>query len=161
MKTRDTDFSLPSTDYKVPSDINVALLHTIIAVTALRDVMIKENEALEHSSTRSFMALQDEKVDAARRYEMLVSAIMARPDDIKKADMKLKEQLERLQGSFGEVATKNRASIERMRNATKLLGDRIMQGAREETERQNQFAYGASGKMQKGTKALIGIDERA
>lgn len=161
MKTKDPDFSAPSTDYKVPSEINVALLHTIIAVTALRDVMIKENEALEHSSTRTFMELQEEKVDTARRYELLVTSLMNRPAEIKTADARLKEQLERLQASFGEVATKNRAHIERMRNATKLLGDRIMKGAREEAERQSQFAYGASGTMQKGTKTLIGVDERA
>ncbi len=161
MKMRDPEFSSPSSDYKVPTDINVALLHTIIAVTALRDVMLKENDALAISSTRLFMDLQEEKVDAARRYELLVSALMSRPADIKDADAKLKEQLQRLQTSFGDVATKNRESIDRMRNATKLLGERIMKSARVEVERQNQFAYGSSGKMQKGTKALIGVDERA
>lgn len=161
MLKKDSDFYRPSADYKVPADINVALLHTIIAVTALRDVMIKENEALELSSTPAFMDLQEEKVDAARRYELLVSSLMDRAADIKLADEKLKEQLQRLQTSFGEVATANRNHIERMRNATQLLGDRIMKSARVEAERQNQFAYGSSGKMQKGTKTLIGVDERA
>lgn len=161
MKMRDPEFSSPSTDYKVPSDINVALLHTIIAVTALRDVMIKENEALSLSSTMAFMALQDEKVDAARRYEKLVMALMDRAPEVKSADEKLKEQLQRLQDSFGEVAAENRTHIERMKNATKMLGERIMKGAREQAEKQSQFAYGASGKMQKGGKTLMGLDERA
>ncbi len=161
MKTNDLPAPAASPDYKVPADINVALLHTIIAVTALRDVMLKENDALAACSTRSFMDLQEEKIDAGRRYETLVNALMARPDDIKGADAKLKDQLQRLQESFGETAKINRERIERMRNATRLLGERIMKGAQAEIERQNQFAYGATGKMQKGTKALIGLDERA
>lgn len=161
MKSKDNNFSASAADYKVPADINVALLHTVIAVTALRDVMSKENEALERSSTRGFMDLQDEKVETARRYETLVSALMDRAIDLKGADEKLKDQLQRLQVSFGDVAAKNRENIERMRNATQLLSERIMKGAREEVERQNQFAYGSSGKMQRGTKALMGLDERA
>lgn len=161
MMNKDAQFDMPASNYKVPAEINVAILHTIIAVTALRDVMIKENEALERSSTRTFMQLQDEKVDAARRYETLVSALMSRASELKAADEKLKDQLQRLQVSFGEVAAKNKENIERMRNATQLLSERIMKSARDEAERMNQFAYGASGRMQRGTKALIGLDERA
>jgi len=147
--------------YAVPDDINVALLHTIIAVTALRDVMLKENDALAQSSSRAFMALQDEKVEVARRYEILVNALMDRPDEIKSADRKLKEQLQRLQTSFGDVAKTNRDSLDRMRNATRLLSERIMKSARKDIEKQTQFAYGANGAMQKGSKTLIGVDERA
>jgi hypothetical protein len=161
MKNNDINFDLSNQSYKVPADINVAILHTVIAVTALRDVMIKENEALERSSTRAFMDLQEEKVDAARRYELLVTTLMDRAAELKTADEKMKDQLQRLQGSFGDVAAKNKENIERMRNATQLLGDRIMKSARDEAERMNQFAYGASGKMQRGTKALMGLDERA
>lgn len=161
MLSKNSDQAITGANYKVPKEINVAILHTIIAVTALRDVMIKENETLEHSSTRGFMELQDEKVDAARRYELLVNALMSRAEDVKTADQRLKEQLQRLQTSFGEVAKANRDGIERMRNATKMLADRIMRNARVEVEKQTQFAYGASGKMQKGNKALIALDERA
>lgn len=35
---------------------------TIIAVTALRDVLLKEIDALKHSKTAMFMDLQDEKL---------------------------------------------------------------------------------------------------
>jgi hypothetical protein len=154
-------YEQPADTYKVPDDINVALLHTIIAVTALRDVMIRENETLEKSNTRAFMAMQDEKLEVARRYDVLVSTLMGRAGDIKAADPKLKQQLERLQESFGETAKLNRERIERMRNATKLLGDRIMKCARQEAETMTQFAYGSNGKMQRGGKASIGTDERA
>ena len=163
MFSKNTDSKKVATPgvYTPPADINVALLHTIISVTALRDVMLKENDALAHASTRAFMELQEEKVGAARRYELLVNNLMDRPDDVKRADMKLKEQLQRLQGSFGDVAKTNRDSIERMKNATKLLGERIMKSARRDIEKQSQFAYGSSGMMQKGSKTVIGVDERA
>lgn len=147
--------------YTVPADINVALLHTIIAVTALRDVLIKETEALKEAKTKVFMDLQDEKVEVARRYETLVTALMERGAELKSADSKLKDQLQRLQTDFSSVAEDNINWIKRMENATKKLGETIMNSARRTAESKTQFAYGASGKMQRGTKAIIGLDERA
>lgn len=146
--------------YTPPADINVAILHTIIAVTALRDVLIKENEALEASKTSLFLELQDEKVDAARRYEILVSHLMDNGEKTKAADQKLKDQLQRLQGDFSAVCQRNLALIERMKNATERLGECIMRSARKTAEAATQFAYGSSGKMQKGTRATIGLEER-
>lgn len=147
--------------YTVPADINVAILHTIIAVTALRDVMTKEIDALRQSKTSLFLELQDEKVEVARRYETLVNDLMGRGAEIKAADAKLKEQLQRLQKDFSATAEENLEWIERMRSATEKLGERIMRSARKSAESQTQFAYGASGKMQRGGKVSIGTDERA
>lgn len=147
--------------YTVPSDVNVALLHTIIAVTALRDVLIRETDALKATKTALFFELQDEKVEVARRYELLVNNLMDRGAELKKADRKLKEQLQRLQGDFSSVSNENLTWIRRMENATKQLGETIMRSARASAETKTQFAYGSSGKMQRGNKALIGVDERA
>jgi hypothetical protein len=147
--------------YTVPADINVALLHTIIAVTALRDVLTKETEALKMTKSALFLELQDEMVEVARRYETLVNALMDRPGELKNADAKLKSQLQRLQADFNIVTNENLQWIERMRAATEKLGERIMKSARTSAERQTQFAYGASGKMQRGaSKVSIGTDER-
>ncbi len=148
-------------NYRVPGDINVALLHTIIAVTALRDVLLKEIDALKSNKTAFFLELQDEKVEVARRYEMLISNLMERGSEIKNADKKLKEQLHRLQGDFGTVAEANRTQLERMSNATKKLGELIMRTARKSAETATQFAYGSSGKMARGNSASIGVNERA
>lgn len=147
--------------YTPPADVNVAILHTIIAVTALRDVLLKETDALKQSKTSLFLELQDEKVDAARRYELLVTNLMNRGAEIKSADPKLKEQLQRLQTDFSKVAAENVEWIERMKTATKRLGETIMKNARRALESQSQFAYGSSGVMQRGNKTLAGFDERA
>ena len=147
--------------YTVPSDINVAILHTIIAITALRDVLTKENEALELSKSRLFLDLQDEKVEVARRYETLVNALMDRGAEVKVADMKLRDQLQRLQDDFSKVAKRNLELLERMKNATQRLGECIMKSARKSAETATQFAYGSSGHMQRGNKASLGLNERA
>ncbi|PZQ48477.1 MAG: hypothetical protein DI551_01630 [Micavibrio aeruginosavorus] len=147
--------------YTPPADINVALLHTIIAVTALRDVLLKENEALENCKTSVFLELQDEKVEVARRYEILVNTLMDRGAETKAADKKLRDQLQRLQGDFSAVCHRNIELLERMKNATSQLSDRIMKSAHKAAETATQFAYGSSGKMQKGNKATIGLNERA
>ncbi len=147
--------------YTVPVDTNVAILHTIIAVTALRDVLIKETEALKESKTSLFLELQEEKVEVARRYEILVSNLMSRGAEIKKADVKLKDQLQRLQEDFSKVSAENIEWIKRMENATKRLGETIMNSARKAAESQTQFAYGSGGTMQKPNKTMIGLDERA
>ena len=159
-KTYDPQTAAPKA-YTPPADINVALLHTIIAVTALRDVLLKENEALESSKTALFLELQDEKVEAARRYETLVNHLMDNGEKTKNADAKLKAQLQRLQGDFSAVCHKNLELIERMKSATEKLGECIMKSARKTAEAATQFAYGSSGKMQKGNRATIGVEERA
>ncbi len=153
--------SQPKT-YNVPVELNVALLHTIIAVTALRDVLTKETDALKHTNTKAFLELQEEKVEVARRYETLVNNLMARPaEEIKTADQKLKDQLLRLQADFGQIAKTNRESIDRMKNATERLGEHIIRSARKAADTERQFAYGASGKMQQSSKTTIGVEERA
>ena len=50
---------------------------------------------------------------------------------------------------------------ERMKSATEKLGECIMKSARKTAEAATQFAYGSSGKMQRGNRASIGLEERA
>ncbi len=154
-------FDLKDKNYTVPSDINMALTHTILAVNALADVLVRETAALKETKTKAFMDLQDEKVDAGRRYELLVTNLMERGSAVKKADPKLKSRLQSFQAHFGEIAAENLKWLDRMKNATGRLGETIMREARKSAQKQTQFAYGASGTMQKGNKALIGFDERA
>ncbi len=154
-------FDLKDKAYTVPADINAALSHAILSVVALTNVLARETEALKETKTRAFMELQDEKVEAGRRYEMLVNDLMSRGTMVKKADPKLKAKLQSLQTQFSEIAAENLKWLDRMKNATGKLGETIMREARKSAEKQTQFAYGASGTMQRGTKALIGFDERA
>jgi DNA-directed RNA polymerase beta' subunit len=140
--------------------INNTLYDLIVTVTALRDVLLKENDALDHTNTRAFLEMQDEKVTVARRYESLMTALLAR-EDLKSADPKLKTQLLSIEEGFTTVMKENLIKIDRMKNATEKLGERIMKSARKSAESMTQFAYGASGTMQRGNKATIGVSEQA
>jgi hypothetical protein len=140
--------------------INILLKELMVTITALRDVLLKENDALAHSNSRAFLAIQDEKVAVARKYEGLMTELLSR-DDIKNADPQIKKQLLSLEQGFTDVMKDNMTRLERMKGATEKLGERIMKSARKSAEGMTQFAYGAAGTMQKGTKATIGLSEQA
>ena len=140
--------------------INVLLKELMITITALRDVLLKENDALAHTNTRAFVAVQDEKVAVARKYEALMTDLLSR-EDIRNADPQIKKQLLSLEQGFTEVMKDNLIRLDRMKSATEKLGDRIMKSARKSAESMTQFAYGSTGNMQKGTKATIGVSEQA
>lgn len=142
------------------NDINIVLKDLIITVTALRDVLLRENDALDHTNSRAFMDIQDEKVAVARRYETLMTNLLDRTD-IKSADPKLKQQLLSLETGFSGVMKENMAKLERMKSATEKLGERIMKSARKSAESIGHFAYGAGGTMQRGVKSTIGVSEQA
>lgn len=140
--------------------LNALLKDLIITITALRDVLLRENDALGHSNTRAFLDIQEEKVATARKYESLMVELMSR-EDIKNADPAIKKQLFSLEQGFTAVMKDNMVRIERMKSATEKLSERIMKSARKSAESMTQFAYGATGSMQKGNKASMGLSEQA
>lgn len=140
--------------------VNATMRELIVTITALRDVLLKENDALDHSNSRAFLAMQDEKVTVARRYEVLMSDLLSR-DDVKSADPALKQQLLSIEAGFTRVMKENLVKLDRMKNATEKLGERIMKSARKSAESMTQFAYGSGGTMQRGNKATIGVSEQA
>jgi hypothetical protein len=62
---------------------------------------------------------------------------------------------------FSDIAHENHAALERMKNGMKRLGDRIMETARAAAKKEEQLIYGATGQMQSGLKASIGVNESA
>ncbi|MFA5592497.1 MAG: hypothetical protein WC989_04205 [Micavibrio sp.] len=145
---------------QVTGDVNKLLRALIVAVTNLRDVLLRENDALDHSNSQAFMDLQDEKVAIARHYEGLMVSLLNRTD-LQTADTRLRSQLLSLEEGFSTVMKDNMEKLERMRGATERLGEQIMSAARKSAENMSQFAYGSAGTMQKGGKATIGLSEQA
>ena len=152
--------STPAPAAAANGNVNVLLKDLIITITALRDVLLRENDALGATNTRAFMDIQDEKVSTARKYEALMVELMSR-EDIKNADPQIKKQLFALEKGFTDVMKDNMRNLERMKSATEKLGERIMKSARKSAESMTQFAYGSAGTMQKGNKASIGVSEQA
>lgn len=143
------------------NDPNKAIQEMMETIDCLRIVMQEETSALDDTDTNRFFSLQDRKVDAARDYESGMAQMLSRKDEIKAADPALKARLEEMRGNFASIAEANLHALDRMTNGTKKLGERIMRAARREAEREQQFAYGASGHLQNGGKATMGINESA
>ncbi len=147
--------------FSLPRRANDAMTEMMMTIDRLRDSLIEETNALKEADTKKFIALQDNKINVARDYMDGITQIMARKDEIKKADPKLIDLLEQKRIEFAEVAHENHAAINRMQSGMKRLGERIMEAARETAKREEQIIYGSSGHMQSGSKATIGVNESA
>lgn len=148
-------------DFVLSNDPHRAIMEMMQTIDALRGVMIQETAALDKSDTEAFFGLQDQKLGIARDYQSGMSQLLARKDEIRSADPTLRTRLEAMQKNFHDTAIENRKSIERMRKGMERLGERIMRFARAAAEKETRLVYGATGQMQAGGKASMGINESA
>ncbi len=142
-------------------DPHKAILEMMQTIDALRGVMVQETAALDTADNDRFFKLQDDKVRIARDYQSGMIQLLERKDSLRTADPTLKNRLEAMQENFHATAVENRKSIERVRKGMERLGDRIMRMARAAAEKETRLVYGASGLMQEGGKASMGINESA
>ncbi len=146
---------------KLSRDPNKAMEEMMGTIDLLRSAMVEETKALKDTDTKTFMALQDNKLEVARDYLEGMAQLMNRKDELKNADPKLKDRLEKMRNEFAETAYDNHAALNRMKNGMKRLGDRIMEAARETAKKDRQFVYGATGRLQSATNGTIGVSESA
>lgn len=147
--------------YVLSADPNKAMQEMMLTIDRLRASLIEETTALKDADTKTFLSLQDKKLDVARDYLDGMTQMLARKDELKAADPTLRDRLEKMRIEFSDTAHENHAALERMRNGMKRLGERIMETAREAAKKEDQLIYGANGHMQSGLKATIGINESA
>lgn len=151
----------PRKRYVLPNNPNRAMQEMMTTIDKLRLTLVEETTVLKDADTKSFLALQDKKVDVARDYLDGMTQLIARKEELKKADPALTDRLEKMRIEFSETVHDNHAALSRMQNGMKRLGERIMETAREAARRQEQIIYGANGHMQSGSKATIGVNESA
>ena len=147
------------TRYMLPKDPNRAMQEMMSTIDKLRSALIEETAVLKDADTKGFLAMQDKKLDVARDYLDGMGQLLARKDELKNADPSLKQKLEEKRTEFADIAHENHAALERMRNGMKRLGERIMETARETAKKEEELIYSASGQMQSGVKATIGVNE--
>lgn len=147
--------------YVLPNDPNKAMQEMMTTIDRLRLSLIEETRVLKDADTKSFLSLQDKKLDIARDYLDGMTQLLSREDELKNADPTLKDRLEKMRIEFADTAHENHAALERMKNGMKRLGERIMETAREAARKEDQIVYGASGQMQSGLKASIGVNKSA
>lgn len=147
--------------YVLPSNPNKAMQEMMTTIDKLRLTMVEETNVLKDADTKTFLAMQDKKIDVARDYLEGMTQLIARKEELKKADPALTQRLEKMRLQFAETVHDNHAALARMQNGMKRLGERIMETAREAARRQEQIVYGANGHMLSGSKATIGVNESA
>ena len=153
--------SKKAVNYILPKDPNKAMQEMMGTIDRLRLSLVEETKALKQADTQKFMALQDKKIDVARDYLDGMVQLLERKDELKSADPTLKNRLEKMRIEFADTVHDNHASLDRMKNGMKRLGDRIMETARATVKKEEQLIYGSSGHMQAGLKASIGVNESA
>ena len=146
---------------KLSRDPNKAMQEMMLTIDKLRTSLLEETSALKDADTKSFMSMQDKKLGIARDYLEGMHQLIARKDELKNADERLKDRLEEMRIDFGNIAHDNHAAINRMKHGMKRLGDRIMEAARDTARKERQFFYGPNGHLQNSTGGTIGVNESA
>jgi len=111
---------------QLPKDPNKAMQEMMSTIDNLRGALVAETNALKDADTQTFLTLQDNKLNVAREYLDSMAQLLARKEELQKADPLLKNKLEAMRTEFSETAHENHAALERMKNGMKRLGERIM-----------------------------------
>jgi ElaB/YqjD/DUF883 family membrane-anchored ribosome-binding protein len=142
-------------------DPNKAMQEMMSTIDNLRGALIEETNALKEADTKTFLTLQDKKLEVAREYLDNMAQMLARKEELQSADPTLKNKLEKMRAEFSETAHENHAALERMKNGMQRLGERIMEKAREAAKKEEELIYGSSGRMYSGIRASVGVSETA
>lgn len=148
---------------KLHRDPSRAMQQMMNRIDELRSVYEDETDALERMDTRSFMALQDNKIHHAMAYESGIHELMARKNEMQGVDNALKDKLRKMQEDFASLSQKNMEALQRMQRTMDRLGNTIRSAAKEEAKKQRVFSYGQNGEIDSDDKKKIsiGISEEA
>jgi hypothetical protein len=147
--------------FALSTDPKKAMQEMMATIDALRGIYMEENAALEKSDTRTFMGLQERKIETARQYQSRIAQILERRDEIRAADPTLRQRLVAMQDEFSAIATENVRGLERVQRGVKRLGDRVMGAAREAAQK-DVVNYGKKGVLNKYKGPVsIGVSEQA
>lgn len=142
-------------------DPNRAMQEMMVTINKLRSTLVEETNALKEADTPSFLALQEKKLGVAQDYINGMSQLLARQDELKKADSAIKQKMEAMREEFSETVYENHAALGRMKKGMKRLGERMMEKTREAAKKEEELIYGSTGRMYSGIRASVGVSETA
>jgi len=143
----------------LPRNPNKAMQQMMDTIDVLRKQMVAETQALKETNTQEFMRLQDDKITISQRYARSMEEMIERKEEMRQATPALIEKLKAMRADFATITQENITEIQKMSKGMKSLETRIMEAARKEAQKGNQFAYGATGKLKDGLTTNIGINE--
>lgn len=133
-------------------------------IVDLQTVYDQETAALKSMDVDGFMAMQDQKIAAARRYESAAAQFLKRQREMQALPNGIKAKLADMQNAFADMVHKNRTALERMQRTTKRLGETIQDAAKTAIQKRTNSIYGQNGALStsKATKNMsVGIIETA
>ncbi len=162
MTTDKATASVKTSDFILSSDPNRAMQEMMETIDALRAIYVEENKALSAADARAFMAVQDNKITAARKYQSGASQLLERREEIgKKLDPRLRQALYKKQKDFDAISRENIDKLERMRKGTERLGRRIQQAVCD-TARKDTHFYSARGNLEPSDRRVsVSLNESA
>lgn len=139
-------------------------VHQMMAVIdTVKDVYIRETDALKRLDVKTFHAMQEEKMMAALSYQSGVQQMMQRREEIRKAAPDIRMELEEKHAEFTVLLDKNMKAIARAKHTMGRLMERIKEAAQDSVEKDYALSYGETGSMAKRKKQPLttGISEQA
>ena len=140
-----------------------AMQEMMVTIDQIRDVYTRETEALDATNTHAFLEMQQEKLQAARKYQLGIEDIMRRRDEFKNISPLTKKRLADMQAEFAAITRKNMEALDRMQRCVHRMGETISAAAREAAAKHTTFSYGQSGRANVNVKQAVsmGISETA
>lgn len=130
---------------KLSRDRNGAINEVMDVIKALSKVYEHETDALRNSDTKTFMALQQNKLAAAHDYQSAMAQMIARKNELNDLDPSMKDRLEKLHDNFSEISKENMKAIERMQRCTEKLGNTIRNAAIQSIQKDRGYSYTENG----------------
>ncbi len=143
--------------FMLSRDPNKAMEETIRTIENLQDVYERETKSLLASDTRSFLAIQDEKLAAARQYQSSVEEIIKRKEEMRDVPAAMKQQLRKMQEDFTSMAHTNLDSLSRMQRTVGRLGNTIRRAAQDVAREKRTYSYGDTGEIDNNHKKSISM----
>lgn len=150
---KDTDLK----PFALSRDPTIALQETMKTIDQLRNVYARETDALSDADTRMFLQIQDEKLEAARNYQMSIEEVLRRKNEMKDVNPALREKLAAMQKEFSELAKQNLEALKRMQSSIERLGGTIRSAAKEAAKKQRTYSYSESGKIHSDTNKTVSM----
>lgn len=164
MSDLNTEMQTEPAGFSLPKDPAKAMQEMMDSIDEMRTVYESETKALDIADVSAFLDIQEQKIEATRRYQKGIEEMLSRRDEMRQVNPLIKKRLAEMQAEFAILAAKNKDAIGRMQRCTERLAGTIRSAAKEAATRQRGTSYGETGAIDsRGSKKPVstGVSETA
>jgi len=155
---------MKKTSQKSTQNANHIINDALQAIDILRELYVRENDALSRAHARDFMSLQAEKEVPLNYYKDRIETLMMHRDEARKVDPTLKQKLQSKQAEFAALCEENLKGLKKMQRGTERLSNKIRFCAQESARQKGRYSYGETGRVNHTAldqPLSIGVSEEA